>query len=144
MSDTFNFRNPEPFEVSDMHRKTRQRILAKEKYVALSKLLNGETIDATKYPQIFEALNRERMEFDELLKLHPDHGMAAMEEAKFAREQMEEGKYWNRKSPAKWGHMGEIPTCIYYSRPPEYWKDKKILKEFFNMYPKFRISSSKI
>jgi hypothetical protein len=141
MSETYNLRNPEEGEVSEMYAQAKQRRLANEKYSALKKLLNGETIDLRNNPQLFEALNRERMEFDTILKLHHDQAQSAMLEAERDRGLCNENQYWNRHSKAKWGCLGHIPPCVYYSRPSQYWKDKSLLKQFFNMYPKFRVSS---
>jgi len=81
------------------------------------------------------------MEFEEILKLHPDQAKEAILAAKEDREDVEENVYWNRNSPAKWAKLGHIPPCIYHARPPEYWNDEKILKSFFNTFTKFRIST---
>lgn len=134
MSETFNFRNPDPGEVVMMQNLVKQRVLARQKYKVLSQLLNGKTVDLRDSSLIFEALNREKMEFDDILKLHPEQGKDCVDQAKEDRELGQ-----NIKSKAKWAIRGHIPPCIYHSRPPEYWKDKKILKEFFRMYPKFSV-----
>jgi hypothetical protein len=139
--ETFNFRNPDTGEVQEIEQKVKQRALANQKYKVLSQLLMGKTVDVTVSPEIFEALNRERMEFDEILKLHPDQAKSAMDEVELRRQDYDDGKWWNPKSKAKWGYLGEIPYCLYIARPREYWKDKRILYHFFNMYPKFRLSS---
>lgn len=144
-NETFNLRNPQPGEVAEIHRKAQQRIRAKERYRVLSQLLSGKkNVDITISPEIFEALNREKMEFGELLKLHPDQAQASIKAAKEDRAKHTDGRSWNPKSPAKWGCLGHIPPCIYYSRPTEYWNDKKLLRAFFNSFPKFRVSSRRV
>ena len=145
MNDTFNLRNPDKGEVADIQRKAEQRLLAKEKYRVLSQLLSGKKdVDVTVSPEIFEALNRERMEFEELLKLHPDQARDCVEAAAEDKLKHSDGRYWNRNSPAKWGCLGHIPPCVYYSRPAEYWKDKALVKNFFNTFSKFRISDKQL
>jgi hypothetical protein len=84
------------------------------------------------------------MEFEEILKLHPDQAEEAVLATKEDRSSIEENIYWNRESPAKWARLGHIPPCIYYSRPAEYWANKKLLKLFFNTFTKFRVSTSRI
>lgn len=134
MNDSFNFRNPSPNEVVDMQmriKKKREQIM---KYKLLRDLLEGKTIDLTKSTALFEALNRERMEFDEILKNHPDQANDCVEQAK---EDREAGK---GKSAANWSIKGHIPPCLFYARPKEYWKDKKIINQFFKIYPKFMVN----
>src|SRR3990167_757043 len=143
--DSFNFRNPSEGEITDIQRKVQQRRLAKAKYKVLSQLLAGKKeVDVTISPEIFEALNRERMEFEEILKLHPEQANDAILAAKEDREKFSKDKYWNPQSEARWGVLGHIPPCIFYSRPMEYWKDKKLLREFYNGFPKFRVSIKRI
>jgi len=127
-------RKDSPENVRDMDRRIKLKREQIMKYKVLSQLLNGKTVDITQSSVIFEALNRERMEFDEILKLHPDQARDCLEQAK---EDRELGR--NVNSPAMWACKGHIPPCLFYSRPKEYWKDKKILKEFFRMYPKFGV-----
>lgn len=144
MSDKFNMRNPDPNEVRDMYQQAKIIRERRMKYKLLKDILDGKTVDLTKSTVLFEALNRERMEFDEILKLHPDQANDALMAAKEDRESIDENIYWNRNSPAKWGKLGHIPPCIYHSRPPEYWEDSRLLKSFFNMYTKFRVSTRKV
>lgn len=144
MNNTFNMRNPDIGEVASVYKEAKKRRLQMMKYKLLKQLLDGETVDLTKSPELFEALNRERMEFEELLKLHPEQAEESVLAAKEDRDLVEENVYWNPDSPAKWAKLGHIPPCIYYSRPAEYWADKRILKQFFNMFTKFRISTSRI
>ena len=149
MNETFNFRNPDPGEVVDMQQRTQQRILARQRYKVLSQLLaSSKDVDITVSPEIFEALNKERMEFEELLKL-PQNKKNVEECLKQTKEDREKyysdtDKHWNPKSKAKWGILGHIPNCVYYSRPPEYWKDKVLLRNFFNTFTKFRVSTKPI
>jgi acetoin utilization deacetylase AcuC-like enzyme len=145
MSENYNLRNPEVGEVSDMFQRVKKRREQLMKYKILKQLLESEKeVDVTVSPAIFEALNKERMEFEEILKLHPDQAKDAIEATKEDRESITENVYWNRNSPAKWARLGHIPPCIYYSRPTSYWNDKKLLKNFFNMFTKFRVSTNKI
>jgi len=139
MADLVNFRNEKPDDVRNLFREARSRKERKMKYKLLGDLLSGKTINVTKNPQLFEALNKERMEFDELLKLHPQE---AQDHVDYVKERKVEqgGKWWNPNSKAKWGEKGVIPPCCYHARPLEYWKNKKLVNNFFNMYPKFRIA----
>ena len=145
MKESFNFRSPDEGEVEEIQRQAKQRLYARQKYKVLSQLLSGsKDVDITISPEIFEALNKERMEFEEILKLHPEQAKDAVRATIEDRRKHDDGKYWNPKSPAKWGCLGHIPPCLYYSRPPEYWKDKAILRNFFNTFSKFRISTKPI
>ena len=143
--DTFNMRNPDEGEVQEIHRRAKQKLLSKDKYHVLSQLLSGKKeVDVTVSPAIFEALNRERMEFTEILKLHPDQVQNSIKAVQIDRAKHTDGKHWNPKSPAKWGCLGHIPPCVYYSRPTEYWEDKKLIKNFFNTFTKFRVSTKSV
>lgn len=144
MANTFNFRNPDEGEVQDMYAQAKAIRQKRLRLKMLQDLLDGKTVDMTKDAKLFEALNHEKMEFDEILRLHPDQANDAMMAAKEDREQVDENVYWNRHSPAKWGKLGHIPPCIYHSRPAAYWEDSRLLKAFFNMYTKFRVSTRKI
>jgi len=130
---SFNMRQDSPEAVRDLQLRAKkireQRIRTK----VLSQLLEGKTVDLMQSTALFEALNRERMEFDEILRLHPEQGMDCVEQA---REDREAGRV---KSKANWACRGHIPPCLYHARPPEYWKNKKILMEFFRLYPKFAV-----
>ena len=141
MSDNFNFRNPEPDEVKDLEKEVKRRRKLNIKYKLLADLLAGKEIDTTKNAEIFEAINREKMEFEQLLKLHSEQTRDAIEQTNIDRRFFNEGTWWNRNSKAKWGLKGHIPMCVYMARPKEYWKDEKLMNNFFNMFPKFRISS---
>ena len=130
---SFNMRQDTPEAVRSLQAQAKkireQRIRTK----VLSQLLEGKTVDLMQSSALFEALNRERMEFDEILKLHPEQGMACVEQA---TEDRDKGR---SKSDANWAIRGHIPPCLYHARPPEYWKNKKILSEFFRLYPKFAV-----
>jgi len=141
--ETFNMRNPQPNEVIEMHNAVKSRRSQLIKYKIIKDLLDGKTSDITASPAIYEALNREKMEFEEILKLHPDQVGEAILAVKEDRELIGENKYWNSEG-AKWALLGHIPPCVYSSRPPKYWDDKRLLKAFFNMFTKFRISTRPI
>jgi len=147
MNESFNMRNPEEGEVQQMHAAAQSRLLAKEKYKVLSQLLSGKKdVDVTQSSIVFEALNRERMEFETLMNLPQNQSNVnqCIKDVEDLRTQYSDGKYWNPHSLAKFGTLGAIPHCCYYSRPPEYWKEKAIMKEFFNMFPKLRVSTKRI
>jgi len=146
MSNSFNFRNPDPGEVQRINLTAKEKRMQREKYEVLSKLLNskGKDVDITQSELVFEALNREKMEFEQILKLHPKDAKDAMEQVRIDREFFKEGTHWNPNSKAKWGIKGHVPLCCYYARPPEYWKNKDLINNFFNTFTKFRISTKKI
>jgi acetoin utilization deacetylase AcuC-like enzyme len=126
-------------EVKSLFKAAEKRKEDALKYRLLAELLQGKVIDVTKSQQLFEALNRERMEFEEILKLHPEEVADQIEYVK-QRKIEQEGKWWNPQSKAKWGDKGVIPPCCYYARPKEYWKNKQLVDNFFNTFSKFRIS----
>jgi hypothetical protein len=140
---TFNMRNPDPNEVVEMHVASKNRRAQQIKYKILKRLMDGKTADLTESPELYEALNREKMEFEMILRLHPEQSEEAMLAAKEDRDEITDNKYWNSDG-AKWALLGHIPPCVYNSRPSEYWNDKKLLKAFFNMFTKFRISNKQI
>lgn len=144
MSQRFNMRNPNKNEVGDMVSEAKRRRALKIKCKLIKQMLDGQTVDITQSPALFEALNREKMEFEEILKLHPEQTEEAIAATKEDRSSIEENVYWNRESPAKWARLGHIPPCVYYSRPPEYWADSRLLKNFFNTFTKFRVSTNRI
>jgi len=143
---TFNMRNPSKGEVFELHEEVKKRRSSQIKYKLLKDLLDGKTVDVTQSQVLFEALNRERMEFEQILELHKNdqNVIDCMEQAKEDRAFYDDGKYWNPDSESKIGKLGHIPTCIYYSRPAEYWTNKGIIKNFFNTFSKFRVSSKPI
>ena len=109
------------------------------KYHLLSELLSGKMIDTQKNSQIFEALNKEKMTFEALLKLHPEEVKDTIDYVN-QRKLEQDGCWWNKDSKAKHGEKGAIPPCCYYARPTAYWKDKTLTNNFFNTFSKFRIS----
>jgi len=141
--DTFNMRNPDRDEVVEMHNETKRRRAQQIKYKIIKRLMDGKQSDLTESAELYEALNKERMEFEQILNLHPDQCKEAILAANEDRALISENKYWNSEG-AKWGLLGHIPPCVYNSRPPDYWKDKKLLKAFFNLFTKFRISTKPI
>jgi hypothetical protein len=143
---TFNMRNPNPGEVLEMHAEAK-KIRAKQlRYKILKNLLDGNTVDLTQDKALYEALNRERMEFEQILELHKNDPNVkdCLDQTVEDRGAYDEGKYWNPDSKAKFGKLGHIPNCIYYSRPIEYWQDKRLIKNFFNIFTKFRVSTKPI
>lgn len=141
--DRFNLREDKPSDVRRLMLTAKQRKEAFRKYKLLSDLIRGKVIDLNKSKQLFVALNREKLDFEELLKLHEEDARKTAEAVKQARE-AHNGRWWNRNSRARWGLYGHIPNCIYYSRPPQYWKKEELVKNFFNSFPKFRISDKRI
>lgn len=109
------------------------------KYKLISDLLEGKTVNVTKNTELFESLNRERLEFESIMKLHPEEVQNCIEYVK-DRKVEQDGTWWNKKSEAKHGEWGAIPECIYYARPNSYWKNLTLKKQFFNTFTKFRIS----
>jgi len=126
-------------EVKSLYNQARKRKEDKIKYHLLSELLEGKVIDLTKSAALYQAINREKMDFEALLKLHPEE---TTYHVKYVKQRKEEqlGKWYNADSPAKWGEKGVVPPCCYYARPNEYWNDKKLMNNFLNTFPKFRIS----
>ena len=143
MSDQFNLKHDKPEEVRSLFTAAKKRREQKMKYHLLSEMLNGKTADITKSTELFEALNREKMEFEELLKLHPEEVKENIEYVKERRVE-QGGRWWNPNSAAKWGEKGVIPPCCYYARPREYWKDKALVDCFLNQFPVFRISDKRL
>ena len=130
-------------DVKLLFESAKQRREAKMKYRLLSELLAGNTIDVTKNAELFEALNRERMDFEQILKLHPEE---VNEVKKYVKERkvQQGGRWYNKDSQAWWGEKGVIPPCCYYARPRDYWKDKKLQNKFWNDFPIFRIAEGKL
>jgi len=144
MSETFNFREPKVGEVESLGYKAQILRNYKEKYKILSHLLgaNGtKEIDITNSKEIYEAINREKMDFETIMNLHPAQVAETIKQVEEDRRCFPDGKWWNRKSKAKWGLKGLIPICCYYARPDWYWKDEKLVDSFFNTFPKLRIST---
>jgi len=126
-------------EVKSLFKAAKKRKEDNLKYKLLTDLLNGKVIDTTQNTQIFEALNREKMEFEQILLNHPEEVKEQIEYVK-QRKLEQNGLWYNPQSKAKWGEKGVIPPCCYYARPKEYWKNKKLVHNFMNTFTKFRIS----
>lgn len=92
---------------------------------------------------MFEVLNKERMEFEEILRLHPEEVNETIEYVKQRKEE-QNGKWYNPDSQAWWGEKGAIPPCVYYARPASYWKDKRLMNNFLNQFSKFKIAEGKL
>ncbi|MFA5133107.1 MAG: hypothetical protein WC444_07310 [Candidatus Paceibacterota bacterium] len=143
MSEFFNVKYDTGKDVAELQQKADYIKAYKQRLKVLYELYNGDgkEVDITRDASVFEAINREKLDFETILRLHPDQAKDAMEQVKIDRGSFSEGKYWNPKSKAKWGLKGHIPTCIYYSRPKEYWNNEKLTNMFFNSFPAFRIST---
>jgi len=126
-------------EVRSLFKAAKKRKEEAMKYHLLSELLEGETINLTKSPQMYEAINREKMEFETLLNLHPEEVQETIEYVNM-RKAEQNGIWWNKDSPAKHGEKGAVPPCCYFARPVWYWKSKALVNSFFNIFSKFRIS----
>ena len=143
MTDRFNMREEKPEDVRSLLKTAKQRREERMKYHLLSELLDGKTINVIKNPQLFEALNKERLDFEQILKLHPEEVKETIEYVKERKEE-QQGRWYNPNSKAWWGEKGAIPPCCYYARPASYWKDKKLTNHFFNTFTKFRIAEGKL
>ena len=143
MTDKFNMREEKPGDVRDLLKTAKQRRADRVKWHLLGELLAGKTISVTNNTELFEALNRERMDFEQILKLHPDQTKEAVEYVK-QRKLEQGGRWYNTDSQAWWGEKGAIPPCVYYARPSTYWKNKKLMNSFLNQFPKFRIAEGRL
>lgn len=143
---SFNMRNPNPGEVLEMHNEAKKLRSKQIRYKILRDLLDGKTADITQDKALYEALNRERMEFEQILEFHKEDAnvLDCVAQASEDRGAYDDGKYWNPDSKSRMGKLGHIPNCIFFSRPIEYWEDKRLLKNFFNIFTKFRVSSKPI
>ena len=129
--------------VKDMFEAVKKRKEDKQRFHLLSELLKGKVIDLHKNQQLFEAVNREKMSFDEILKLHPEEVQQHIDYVKQRKEE-QKGRWYNPDSKAWWGEKGVIPPCCYHARPGEYWKDKNLVNSFLNLYPVFRIAEKEL
>jgi len=136
-----SLRNDADGEVRSLFQSAKKRKEDEIRFRLLGELLQGEVIDVTKSDKLFEALNRENMEFEQLLKLHPDEVKETIDYVKQRREE-QNGKWYNPDSQAWWGEKGAIPPCCYFARPSKYWKNKKLVNHFFNTFSKFRIAEN--
>ena len=132
-------------EVQSLFRQAMRRKESRAKYQVIGDLLKGKTVDITKSKQIFEALNKEKLDFEQLLAMNPEEANACAAGVKADRLKVAEGgRWWNPKSKAKWGKKGSIPPCCFYARPKEYWKNEGFTNHFFNTFSKFRVSEKPI
>lgn len=139
MTDKFNMREEKPEDVRNLLKTAKLRKEERIKYHLLGELLGGKTIDVTKNTQLFEALNKEKLDFEQILKLHSEEVQETIEYVKQRKEE-QQGKWYNPDSQAWWGEKGAIPPCCFYARPQSYWKNRKLTNNFFNQFSCFRIS----
>ena len=145
MTDTFNMREEKPEDVRSLLKTAKERREQRRKWHLLGEICLGKTVDITKNAELFEALNKERMDFEDIMKLHPENVNEALEYVK-QRKLEQCGKWYNSHSQAWWGEKGAIPTCVYHARPSSYWRDNDfaMFNHFLNLYPKFRIAEYRI
>jgi len=127
-------------EVRTLFQQAKKRKENEIKWRLLAELMSGKEIDLTKSTQLFEAVNREKMSFENLLSLHPEQAKSHAEYIKLRKQENPDGRYWNRHSQAWWSYEGTVPPCCYYARPDWYWRDKRLLYNFWNQFPAFRMS----
>ena len=139
--DKFNMREDKPEDVRSLLDAAMRRKADKARYELLANLISGKTISVVNNPELYEALNREKMEFEDILKLHPEQAQETMEYVK-ERKIDQAGTWYSKDSDAWWGEKGAIPPCCYYARPGSYWQNKKLTNHFFNTFTKFRIAES--
>jgi hypothetical protein len=138
-----SLRNDADGEVKELFQAAEKRKEAEIRYHLLGELLKGKVIDITKSKQLFEAVNKEKMDFEEILKLHPEEVKEHIEYVKQRREE-QNGRWYNPDSQAWWGEKGVIPPCCYFARPTKYWKDKNLVNSFLNTFPVFRIAEREL
>jgi acetoin utilization deacetylase AcuC-like enzyme len=126
-------------DVKKLFDSAKRRRESKLKYKLISDLLEGKTINVTSNTELFESLNRERLELEQIMSLHPEEVKNCLEYVK-DRKVEQNGTWWNKDSEAKHGEWGAIPECVYYARPQSYWNNLTLKKNFFNQFSKFRIS----
>ena len=143
MTDKFNLREDKPEDVQSLLQSAKKRRADRMKWHLISELLAGKTVNVTKNHELYEALNRENMEFEEIMKLHPEEIKGCIEYVK-ERKIQQNGKWYNPDSEAWWGEKGIIPPCCYYTRPSSYWRDKRLTNQFLNTFSKFRIAEKPV
>ena len=131
-------------EVRTLFQQAKKRKEDEIKWRLLAEAMEGKEIDLTKSNQLYEAVNREKMSFEELLRLHPEQAQSHADYIKARRAESADGRYWNRHSKAWWAYEGTVPPCCYYARPDWYWRDKRLLHSFWNSFPAFRMSEKPI
>ena len=143
MTDQFNMKVDKPDDVRSLLLEAKRRKDNKIRYHLLGEMLSGKVVNVTKDTGLFEALNRERMDFEQLLKLHPEQAKETVEYVKQRKEE-QDGMWYSTTSKAKWGEKGAIPPCCFHARPRSYWENKKLTNNFFNQFTKFRIAESRL
>lgn len=124
----------------------------KARYKIIAGLMSGKSTDITGDNLIFATINRprsveddERLTLEEYMKFFPVEVEDAIYVAGQRRSENE--KAYNMNSKAKWHHLGEMPSSIaqlFIDMYPDKDDRSKAFKRFFNKFPKFRISSSRI
>ena len=146
MTDQFNMREEKVEDVKALFRAANKRRENKVRYHLLAKLLKGDTINLTKDDKLYTAVNKEKMEFEQILNLNSQEVKNTIEYVKNRREEQKKvgGRWYNPNSKAFWGEKGAVPPCCYYARPAWYWQDKKLTNSFFNTFPVFRIGDKRL
>lgn len=124
----------------------------KNRYKIIADLMAGRETDITGDPQLFGALNKERMAVEDYMKLFPEHINDALLETQRIKAEIADGgnpgRDYNPKSLAKWRIPGIMPRCVAELYMDVYGKDQKAMgkafKRFFNEFPVFRISENRI
>ena len=142
----FNMGNDSADEVRNLLLTAKKRKEAKMRWKLLAELMDGKTINVTNDPGLYQALNREKMEFEEILKLHPEEVKETIEYVRQRKEEQRKvgNRWYNPDSRAWWGEKGAVPPCCYYARPTSYWQNKKLTNNFFNTFSKFRIADNRL
>lgn len=132
--------------------KARTMAQYKERYKIIADLMAGRSSDITGDVQIFAHVNRprtidddERLTLEEYMKLFPESCAVAMQAVKDRRQADE--KDFNPTSLAKWRNPGIMPVEIhqlFFEMYPDSKKRALAFRRFFNMFPKFRISSKPV
>ena len=131
-------------EVKKLFSQAKKRKDDRMRFRLLAELLEGKTVDITRSKQLFQALNREKLSFEELLKMNPEEAKECAEKVKEDRMLVAGGKWWDDQSKARWGKKGSIPPCCFYARPKEYWSNESLTNHFFNTFKAFRVSEKPI
>ena len=111
-------------EVKSLFQSAKKRREDKIKYELLGQLLQGKVVDVTKSQQLFEALNKEKMEFEQILRLHPEEVAEHIEESKAdtvvekVAGAVKKTLIWTAAVPGQ-GGIGHI-NC----QPKDYWAAK--------------------
>src|SRR3990167_10487571 len=124
----------------------------KHRYKIIADLMGGKEADITGDPQIFGAINKERMAVEDYMLLFPEHISDALHEVERIKGEMDmggnPGRDYNPKSLAKWRIPGIMPRCVAELYMEVYEGDRHAMyaafKRFFNQFTVFRISDNKI